>query len=492
MRPATVLRKNKLSILQEWERRVRERIHLVRDVPRVYLLESMPLFLDDLAQRLEASDYDSVKMDSHKAKARQHDKERSQIDECEQTNIVIEYQLLNDTIFDVFDQHGPLPPNIRKIINTSNFDAINCAIVELSNQQFKDLNLVANLFNVLSKTVPEILWIASLDGKAEYFNKSWYEFTGLDEKSSLGNKWLKAIHPDDREKWIMSLRDNFATGSTITFEKRLLRKDETPIWFLTRAAPLRDDQGLIIKWIGACTEIQEQKKETEELIEEKRLRSRFTNALTHDLRNPLQVARLNTEIMLKKFQSPEQLKSGLEKTLKQLYRMNDMINDLLDVESIHAGHGPTLKKTRCDLSEVLKKSIDEFSSVFGDRFKLQCEGHIEGHWDPKGLKRVIENLLNNAVKYGTPGTPITIRLHKDRDHAAFSIHNHGPPLREEDKELIFTMFGRSKKVAASGKTGWGIGLSIVKGIIEAHEGKIHVESSSEIGTTFFIELPLNQ
>jgi signal transduction histidine kinase len=101
----------------------------------------------------------------------------------------------------------------------------------------------------------------------------------------------------------------------------------------------------------------------------------------------------------------------------------------------------------------------------------------------------MENLISNAIKYGAADSPVTVTLQDLSDKVRISVHNFGNPLSDDERTRIFDQFKRSKAAEASGKKGWGIGLTIVRGLTEAHGGSITVESSQETGTTFAVTLP---
>jgi signal transduction histidine kinase len=101
----------------------------------------------------------------------------------------------------------------------------------------------------------------------------------------------------------------------------------------------------------------------------------------------------------------------------------------------------------------------------------------------------LENLIGNAVKYGAPDTPITVGLRSGETAVELSVHNHGPVISELEIPLMFQQYRRSKSAEAGTKTGWGLGLTLVKGVTDAHKGKIRIESAEGKGTSFILELP---
>lgn len=114
-------------------------------------------------------------------------------------------------------------------------------------------------FQTLAEAIPQIVWIADSNGRTSFINKRWYEMTGTQESAALGNGWMESVHPDDRtpckERWEKCMR----SGETFEIEYRLNDATHGYRWYLDRAVPLRDDQGVILQWFGTCTDIEEQK-----------------------------------------------------------------------------------------------------------------------------------------------------------------------------------------------------------------------------------------
>jgi signal transduction histidine kinase len=168
-------------------------------------------------------------------------------------------------------------------------------------------------------------------------------------------------------------------------------------------------------------------------------------------------------------------------------RLDSMIHDLLDASKVKAGQRLDLDFKECDLDFIARLVADEGNLSYGKRFIVQSGGRCLGQWDADGIRRAIENLSSNAAKYSSPNTPITIKIQRAENSVRLMVHNHGPPISKEDQAILFQQFRRVRSKGT--KTGWGLGLTIVKGIVEAHHGSVHVESNEEEGTTFTIELP---
>jgi NO-binding membrane sensor protein with MHYT domain/two-component sensor histidine kinase len=234
----------------------------------------------------------------------------------------------------------------------------------------------------------------------------------------------------------------------------------------------------------------EAKNAVSSLREERELRDRFVSALAHDLRTPLAAARITAQLTARKSADPDEVQRQCARIMENLRRMDQMIQDLLDAHRISAGQALPLKPVVCSLRPVLEKSFEDLATIHGDRFVLECDADLEGRWDPAYLQRAVENLCANAVKYGEEGSPIEIRATSGPDAGlVVSVRNRGNPIRAEDHRSLFDLFHRGKGAEAAGKRGWGLGLTIVKGIAEAHGGRVRVESDAVDGTVFSIDLP---
>jgi signal transduction histidine kinase len=116
---------------------------------------------------------------------------------------------------------------------------------------------------------------------------------------------------------------------------------------------------------------------------------------------------------------------------------------------------------------------------------------MKGRWDPHGLRRVFDNLLSNAIKYGERGGPISVVIRRVDARILVGVHNRGTIIPAEEQAKLFQPFHRTQEAKATGQRGWGLGLTLVRGIVEAHGGIVKVESYPKEGTTFTIDLPVD-
>lgn len=224
-------------------------------------------------------------------------------------------------------------------------------------------------------------------------------------------------------------------------------------------------------------------------------RDEFLSIASHELKTPLTPLKLQLQILAKQYKKgqtdipPEKFLKIMENSDNQLNRLSRLIEDLLDVSRITAG------KLRLNLESIdLKKIIEEVMAQYEHQLKdallrieIDAESKVICQVDPMRIEQVIINLLTNALKYA-PGKPIKISLKKAGEIAKICIKDQGPGIAPENQERIFKRFERVK--ATDNVGGLGLGLYISHQIIEAHHGKIYVESTPGNGSNFVIELPV--
>jgi signal transduction histidine kinase/CheY-like chemotaxis protein len=222
---------------------------------------------------------------------------------------------------------------------------------------------------------------------------------------------------------------------------------------------------------------------------ERGLRERFMSVLVHDLRGPLTVAKMGSAMLVNQ---PKMLNERPELAAKidtNIDRVERMIRDLLDTNRIRANERLPLHLAEVDLAGLAREVIQDLSPINYKRFILELEDGVRGIWDAEELRRALWNLAINAVKYGAPDKPITITVKRSGSETQLSVHNYGSVIAPEDRSSIFDSFTRTQDARTKGQIGWGLGLTLVRGSSEAHGGKVTVQSSAALGTTFTIHLP---
>lgn len=218
------------------------------------------------------------------------------------------------------------------------------------------------------------------------------------------------------------------------------------------------------------------------------LRERFISVLAHDLRNPLSVIRSVAHLLNQQADQLGEHRDLPARALRNALRADAMIRDLLDVLRIRAGHELPLTLADCDLLEVARGVCGDLRDVYGDRFALEG-APVRGTWSADALHRAIWNLGANAVKYGSPETPIDVTVRGLDAGAEVLVHNLGPVIGEADRATLFEPFAQRTADEGKAKEGWGLGLTLVQSCARAHGGTVSVASDPEQGTTFTIKIP---
>jgi signal transduction histidine kinase len=218
-------------------------------------------------------------------------------------------------------------------------------------------------------------------------------------------------------------------------------------------------------------------------------RERFAAALTHDLRGPLSATTLALELIMMT-DDPGRIRLVAAKALSNTRRMAGMIDELLDTMSFHGGQSLKLSIAAVDIAEVVGEVQADAVAEHGPRIHASGDP-VRGWWDRSAIKRATENLVTNAVKYGSPDGRITIRTEENHGRLVLSVHNEGQPIPPDEQECIFQMYRRAESAKSNTKGGWGIGLPYVRAVAESHGGSIALDSSAERGTTFIISIPLD-
>lgn len=252
----------------------------------------------------------------------------------------------------------------------------------------------------------------------------------------------------------------------------------------------------ILSWMVELSKRREEVQKTLELRNREKafelerinqLKDQFVNVLSHDLKSPLNVAMMNTRLISRNINNPEKIKVLTSKTYHSLKRINNMLSDLLDSRSISAGNPLNITFSKFDIIPFLVDVVEDYTSMYGNRFKLNTPGKLEVTVSENYILRAVENLINNALKYGSKETQIEIGVQDFRDHFELWVLNHGKTLSQEEIKKIQEPFTRVN--ADRSIQGWGIGLSLINSILEGHKGKLEITSDPVMGTKFNMCFP---
>jgi sigma-B regulation protein RsbU (phosphoserine phosphatase) len=236
------------------------------------------------------------------------------------------------------------------------------------------------------------------------------------------------------------------------------------------------------------------KARRQEALEKERMlfEQQLIGIVSHDLRNPLGIVLMASKMLRSTADLPEGAVRHIGRILNAAERANRLVRDLLDFTQARLAGGVPVEPKPSDLHAIIKQALEELQLSWPNRqIELVLEGRSDGSWDPDRLAQVIENLVTNALKYSAPTSQILLKAsaQEEGDQVTLVVHNHGAPVPEERRPFLFDPLQRGAAHADVSRRSVGLGLYIVKQIVEAHGGGVTLRSDAESGTTVTVKLP---
>ncbi len=334
------------------------------------------------------------------------------------------------------------------------------------------------------------------DEKITLVNKAFEEMLGWREKEAVGKRTIEILKMQDDSgdkiaKTERPLQMAIAKKRKITATHYLIRKDNTRFPALIVATPIILD-GQIVGGIKVFHDVTREK-------EIDQAKTEFVSLASHQLRTPLTIINWSIEMLTKKTTgtlNPKQ-KKYVSEVYKASKRMVDLTNSLLTISRLELGK-ITVENEKIDLILSVKQAIAELSLQIKQKelhvkenYSLDKKTNTMLESDPKLLNMVFQNIISNAVKYTPPKGNISIEVSKEKDNKHFSVeigdNGYGIPKSEQDK--IFSKLFRASNIQEYDQQGTGLGLYIVKAVVDRLGGSVNFKSEEKKGTTFFIKLP---
>ena len=376
-------------------------------------------------------------------------------------------------------------------------------------------------FKFVTDFMPQLVWVTLPDGNHIFFNNGWYEYTGLSESESMGKGWSKVLHPEDYQRALKVWHTALETGDAYEIEYRFKRYDGEYRWFLARALPMRDDNNVIVKWFGTCTDIHDQKimndvlearviERTEELQSiNTELEARnsellqFASIASHDLKEPLRKITMFSNLV--KDRHSQALPTGalqyVNKIIESSTRMAALVNDLLSFTKLTADSS----FESINLNTVIAEVLSDLELVINEKNAIiEVDDMPVADIVPGYMRQVFQNIISNSLKFSRDDRQPHIRISctrvselsftnaydKKGKFCRITIKDNGIGFDNEYAEKIFTIFQRLH--SRHEYEGTGIGLAIARKIIAKHKGIITAYSKEGEGASFVIVLPLEQ
>ncbi|MGH7552204.1 MAG: ATP-binding protein [Longimicrobiales bacterium] len=352
-------------------------------------------------------------------------------------------------------------------------------------------------FETLADSIPQLAWMADGRGNIFWYNRRSSEYTGLTLDAIRASGWRDLCHPDERSRVDGGYRRAVETGEPWEDTFRVRSHSGEFGWFLGRAMPIRDESGMIVQWFGTLTDITEARRaeerlrqyadQTEKALE---LHDEVLAVVSHDLRNPLHTVFMAASLLLDLELPPEKQRAQFTSIRRAVMTMDRLIQDLLDVSRADAGTGLRLELREETIRPLLQEVVDSFALTAAQK-KIQLSHETEAdvprvRVDRARLQQVLSNLIGNSHKFTRRGGRITLRLEPRPNELLFSVSDTGLGIAAQDIGYVFDRFWQA---GTTKRAGAGLGLAICKAVVQAHGGRIWVESQEGKGSTFYFTLP---
>ncbi|WP_177241447.1 PAS domain-containing sensor histidine kinase [Stigmatella aurantiaca] len=354
-------------------------------------------------------------------------------------------------------------------------------------------------FRTLADAIPQLAWIAETDGAIRWFNRRWYEYTGTspEDMAAEANRGWQTVHdPAELPRVLAGFEAALASGEPWEDLFPLRRHDGELRWHLSRAMPLRNAEGRIVRWFGTNTDVEDQRRQAVELRKAIEARDTFLVVASHELKTPLTALSLRLAQVLREVRGAvaagEQHRArelrNLEAAEGQLRRLAGLVDSLLDVTRI-SGDRLSLVLGDVDVVEAVRETVQGMAAQAeraGSPLHVEAPAHAWCRLDRVRLGQAVTNLLSNAIKFGA-GQPIRVALATDGKAVRLTVSDRGIGIAPETLERLFERFERGVSERHYG--GLGLGLYFTRKIVEAMGGTVKAQSAPGQGATFTVELP---
>lgn len=346
-------------------------------------------------------------------------------------------------------------------------------------------------FRMLADNISQLAWTCDRLGDVTWYNQRWLDYTGLTFEDMRDWGWKKVQHPDHVERVLASLQHSRETGERWEDTFPLRGKDGTYRWFLSRAVPIRDENGRILRWFGTNTDITEHLKMEEDLQRANADLEQFAYAASHDLQEPLRSISAFSEILATRHADAfdAEARQSLQFITTGAQRMSALIKDLLAYSQMAIAQSDAIGQVSAakalavameNLSEAIRESHAE---ILYDHLPVLPMREVQ-------FQRIFQNLIGNAIKFrkDSEHPRIVIKASREGSQWQFSVQDNGIGIAPEYTDRVFGLFKRLN--SETKYSGSGIGLAVCKKIVERHGGRIWVTSDGiGAGSTFFFTLP---
>lgn len=332
-------------------------------------------------------------------------------------------------------------------------------------------------FRTLTETLPQLIWVTDALGQQEFASSRWQKYSGVDPYSV--NAWEAVLHPEDFEFINSTWAKSLTTGIKYKSEMRLKSRTGEYRWHTVEAESVCDSDNEIIKWVGAFTDIHDQK-----LKEEKK--DEFMGIASHEMKTPLKTTKAYLQILESSLdESNKEAKLFATKANEAVEKLNELISELLDVSKMQFGK-LNYSMRKFNFNDLIKNTVENIQLTSpSSNISLTGKVNHEIVGDENRLQQVVINLLSNDIKYSPESQKICVTVIEENDNIQVAVKDYGIGIAEEHLVKIFDKYHRVEEHAVKFQ-GMGVGSFIPHEIIQRHGGKLWAESEVGKGSTFIL------
>jgi len=348
----------------------------------------------------------------------------------------------------------------------------------------KELAESETRFRNMMETIPQIAWTNTVDGEVTFYNKRWYDYTGLKRRKTSLPGWQNIVHPDDLGITLTELRAILKTSDGGELQIRLVRSDGGYRWHLVRLMSIRNENKVQL-WVGTATDIHELR-----LLQQQK--DDFISIASHELKTPITTLKATLQFLNKIKDNPSHVlfPKLIGQANKSLEKVTVLIDDLLNTAMVNDGK-LKLNLKSFNIAELIDECCHHVRQQSLYSVLVIGDLKLDVFADADRISQVLINFINNAIKYAPESKIITIAIEKEDDMVKVAVKDNGPGVITDKLMHLFDRYYRVEESGIQG-SGLGLGLYISSEIIKKHNGQIGVDSILGKGSTFWFTLPVQQ
>ncbi len=361
---------------------------------------------------------------------------------------------------------------------------------------FAELDAKQQLVETIIETIPAPTFCKDDEGRYLACNRDFEEFLGVDRDKIIGETVYALASRELADKYHQADQELLSQKGRQVYEAQVLAADGTHKDVMFHKAVFSKADGSAGGLVGVMLDISERKREEEGLRRLDRMKSEFISIAAHELRTPLTSVQGYSELLLNSEQTGKFTDAQRHDFLHEIYQSGEAlsrrVDELLDVGRMEQGLPLPLNLQSCQPEPLIQKVVAQFC-LQNQSQQIELKTELSPQqvfiFDEQRLRQLVENLLSNAAKYSPEKNMITVSARNDGEYFQFEVSDQGIGMTPDQRVKMFDKFYRAEK-NQNWISGLGIGMSIVKSIVDAHQGEIEVESQLGIGTCVRVKLPL--